>query len=364
MPEQSDRDEFVRECFESWAPRFVTNGMDYNDLQRVEARIDGWDEWCPEFRALGDEHYALGEEAEEAGNTESAAGHFQDASMCYHFGSHVWHVDDDLRDETHQQAVEAFARAGEHLDPPVQRIEAPTGEGFSIPGNLRVPDEAPDGLEESPLVVLLPGLDSIKEELSAYDPTFHDRGMATLAVDGPAQGETWYNHGMTYDYHEYISAMVDHVRDVDPAGVDTSRLGVMGVSLGGWYAPHAAANDQRFEACAGISGPFTVGPISGRGSEMHKEQFIWGCKVDSALEADEITERMTLREDIEDLTAPALMVTGAHDTIIPPEQTERIATRAPKGEYVLYEDGNHVCNNIAYKYQPMVADWFRTQLSG
>jgi 2,6-dihydroxypseudooxynicotine hydrolase len=286
------------------------------------------------------------------------------ASMCYHFGSHVWHVDDDLRDETHRMAVEAFGRAGEHLDPPVQRLEAPTEEGFSIPGNLRVPDDAPAGLDDSPLVVLLPGLDSIKEELSAYDPTFHARGMATLAVDGPAQGETWYHQGMTYRYHEYVSAMVDHVVDLDPAGVDPSRLGVMGVSLGGYYAPHVAANDARFGACAGISGPFTVGPISSRRSDMHREQFLWGCKVDSEMEADEITESMTLRDDIEDLTAPSLMVTGAHDAIIPPEQTRRIAERAPNGEFLLYEDGNHVCNNIAYKYKPRVADWFRARLAG
>lgn len=364
MAEETDRDDFVRECFESWAPRFVTNGMDYNALERVEARIDGWVDWCPEFRRLGDEHAALAESALDRGDTESAGDHFRDAAMCYHFGSHVWHVDDDYRDETHGRAVDAFARAGEYLDPPVERLEAPTDEGFAVPGNLRVPDGAPAGLDDSPLVVLLPGLDSIKEELSAYDPTFHRRGLATLAVDGPAQGETWYNHGMTYRYHEFISAMVDHVRDLDPDGVDTSRLGVMGVSLGGWYAPHSAANDQRFDACVGISGPFTVGPISGRGSAMHKEQFVWGCKVDSALEADEITEQMTLRGDIDDLTAPSLMVTGAHDTIIPPEQTERIAARAPDGEYLLYEDGNHVCNNIPYKYQPRVADWFRAQLSG
>ena len=363
MADETDRDDFVSECFESWAPRFVTNGMDYNDLERIEGQIDSWEEWCPAFRDLGDEHAELGEAAIERGSPESAAGHFKMAALCYHFGSFVWHVDADYRDETHGMAVDAFARAGEHMDPPVQRLEAPTGEGFDVPGNLRVPDDAPDGLDESPLVFLLPGLDSIKEELSAYDPLFHERGMATIAVDGPAQGETWFNHGMTDRYHEYISAMVDHVLDVDPDGVDTSRLGVMGVSLGGYYAPHSAANEPRFSACAGISGPFTVGPISNRRSDLHREQFIWGCKVDDAMEADEITESMSLRGDIENLTAPSLMVTGAHDVIIPPEQTERIATRAPNGEYVLYPDGNHVCNNVSYKYKPLVADWFRTQLS-
>lgn len=54
-------------------------------------------------------------------------------------------------------------------------------------------------------------------------------------------------------------------------------------------------------------------------------------------------------------------MTGAHDTIVPPDQTERTAERAPNGEFSLYEDANHVCNDVPYK--PRLADWFRSRLS-
>ena len=30
---------------------------------------------------------------------------------------------------------------------------------------------------------------------------------------------------------------------------------------------------------------------------------------------------------------------------------------APNATLVMYPDGNHVCNNIPYKYRPLVADW-------
>jgi 2,6-dihydroxypseudooxynicotine hydrolase len=69
-----------------------------------------------------------------------------------------------------------------------------------------------------------------------------------------------------------------------------------------------------------------------------------------------------MRDCIHDLTAPSLMVTGAHDTIIPPAQTRRIADRAPDGEFLLYDDGNHVCNDIPYKYKPRSAAWLRDRL--
>jgi 2,6-dihydroxypseudooxynicotine hydrolase len=356
--------DFAAESLENWTPRFVANGIDPNDLERLRDRIESWTDWCGAFAAVGDEHVALGEAAEDRGDTESAGGHFAQAAMYYHFGSHVWHEDADQRDATHERAVEVFDRGAAHLDPPAERLEAPVPGGDApIPGHLRVPDDGPDGTPgDSPLVVLLPGLDSIKEELQPYGRSLLDRGLATLAVDGPAQGESSYHYGMTPDYSRFIAAVVDHLSELDPPGVDTTCLGVYGVSLGGFYAPHVAANEPRFDACVGISGPFTVGPVSARGSALLREQFQWACRVDSMIEVDEITEAMTLREDIEDLTAPALMVTGANDHIIAPAQTQRIADRAPNGEFVCYDDGNHVCNNIPYKYRPYAADWLRRQL--
>ncbi len=360
--EHADRGEnFATESLEKWTPRFVANGIDHNDLTRLAERIDGWADWCSEFAAMGDEHAELGENALDRGDERAAGRHLKQASMYYHFGSHVWHVDEDERDDAHLTAVDLFSRAGEYLDPPVQRIEAPYRD-FDVPGNLRVPEASPDGTGDSPLVVLLPGLDSIKEELSAYDPDFHDRGVATVAVDGAAQGETWYEQGMTPDYPELISAVLDRVEELDPDGVDVDRVGVYGVSLGGFYAPYVAANEPRFDACVGISGPFTVGSVSGRGSDLVKEQFMWACQSESLVEVDEITDAMSLRDDIDELTAPSLMVTGTNDHIIPPAQTERIVEGAANGEFVLYEEGNHVCNNIPYKYRPMAADWLTERL--
>lgn len=364
MGSGADRSAFVEECFEAWTSRFIANGVDGNDLGRLRDRIETWAEWCPAFRDLGEAHAGLGESALDRGDTESAGEHFRAAAMVYHFGSHVWHEDDRLRDETHRLAVECFGRAGPHLDPPVERLEATTAAGFEVVGNLRVPEAGPDGAPgESPVVILLPGLDSIKEELSAYDPYFHARGLATLAVDGPGQGETWYHHGMTDRYHRFISAVIDRLESHDPAGVDPGRLATLGVSLGGFYAPQVAAFDDRVDACVGISGPFVVGPASKYQSALHREQFLWACQTDSLVEADEITEAMSLREVIEDLRVPSLMVTGGADTIVHPAETERIAARAPGGEFLLYEDAGHVCNDIPYEYKPRVADWLRSHLA-
>ena len=40
-------DERVTAAIVHWAPRFVTNGVDFNDFERVTAGVERWEEWLP-----------------------------------------------------------------------------------------------------------------------------------------------------------------------------------------------------------------------------------------------------------------------------------------------------------------------------
>jgi len=56
---------------------------------------------------------------------------------------------------------------------------------------------------------------------------------------------------------------------------------------------------------------------------------------------------------------------GRLDRIVSPEAAERMVAKAGgEAELWLFEDGNHVCNNIPYKYRPQQTDWMRRKLSG
>ena len=49
-------DERVQAAINNWAPRFTSQGVDYNDFFRTTARIQKWDEWCREWCVTGDMH--------------------------------------------------------------------------------------------------------------------------------------------------------------------------------------------------------------------------------------------------------------------------------------------------------------------
>ena len=72
---------------------------------------------------------------------------------------------------------------------------------------------------------------------------------------------------------------------------------------------------------------------------------------------------LNLRGVLGKVRQPLLVIHGAKDRLFPPAHAERIAREAANATLVIYPDGNHVCNNIAYKYRPLMADWLHEQLS-
>jgi 2,6-dihydroxypseudooxynicotine hydrolase len=251
--------------------------------------------------------------------------------------------------------VAALRAAHRHLDPATERIEAAL-DGGRVVGNLR----RPPGVERPPLVLLIPGLDSTKEEFFRLEGVFLVRGLATLSMDGPGQGESGYDLPIRPDYEVGPRAMLDALGD--RSDVDLERIGALGVSMGGYYAPRAAAFEPRLKAVAGLSGPFCFGEIWDDLPELTRATF-----TDKSFSSDEEVARARAREldlegVIEEVQVPALFVTGAHDRLIPYEQTQKQAERAPRGEFVLFEDGNHGCANIPYKTRPLLGDWMRERL--
>src|SRR5204863_330125 len=126
-------------------------------------------------------------------------------------------------------------------------IAVPFDRGSHVVGNLRRPGDVP-----APLVLLFPGLDSTKEEFLGWENVFLSRGLATFSLDGPGQGESGLTTRIYPNYEVAATATLDALTGRDD--VDLDHVGVAGVSLGGYYAPRAAAYEKRIRAAAGISG--------------------------------------------------------------------------------------------------------------
>jgi pimeloyl-ACP methyl ester carboxylesterase len=349
-------DRRVQAAIDHWAPRFITMGVDYNDFFRTTSRIERWEEWLPAWSALADEHLVLAGEAEGAGRGRSAGEAYLHAALCLHFGKFVWMLDAAAHRAATERSIAALYRAHSFLDPSAERVEASL-DGALLAANLR----RPASVARPPLVLLIPGLDSTKEEFFHHENAFLARGMATLSMDGPGQGETGFKLPIRPDYEVAVAAVLDALSGRDDLALE--RIGAVGVSLGGYYAPRAAAFEPRLRAVAGVSGPYEFGEQWEALPPLTRETFTVKSGARDEREARELAGALSLRGVASRITQPALYVTGGLDRIVPWRQTERAARETPKGTFVLFEEGSHVCSNIPYRYRPLVADWMAEQLA-
>jgi 2,6-dihydroxypseudooxynicotine hydrolase len=338
-----------------WKPRFVANGIDVNDFERVLAATTEWADWAPNWKAVGDMHRELAEAAAGRGRVVSATEAFQRAAWSYHLGKFLWFEDLALHLQMSALVSAMYRQALPHLDPPGERLEIPF-EGTTIPANLRRPRD----VSRPPVVLLVPGLDSVKEELFAMEGDFLRRGMATLTVDGPGQGESAPRFPIRADWSSVVRPIIDAL--AARSDVDAGRVGLMGISMGGIYGPLAAAREKRIRALVALSGPYDLSECWAALNPLTRGGYVFYTKSRDEAEAFERSRTLALHGVLAQVDQPLLVIHGARDRLFPPDQAQRIAREAPNATLLMYPDGNHVCNNITYKYRPAMTDWMSERL--
>jgi dipeptidyl aminopeptidase/acylaminoacyl peptidase len=242
------------------------------------------------------------------------------------------------------------------MSPPAQHVTFPF-ERAQLHGWLRRPDTA----APLPVAVILPGLDACKEELHAWSDAFLARGLATLTLDGPGQGESAFALPVRTDWGRAIGAVIDGLKQ--RTDVDADRIGVVGQSLGAFYAPLAASQEPRIKACIANCGPYDWGRVLPQMPKVSQEVFRVRSHAATIEHGHDIAKAMTLAGAAECIKCPLLVVFGGGDRLIPPAEGERLAREASgPSEFVLYPEGNHVCFNISYKFRPLTADWMAETL--
>jgi dienelactone hydrolase len=348
-------DERVRQATTHWVNRFVSNGTDYPDFQATLARIDRWADWCREWGETAGRYENFAESAEAAGRTLTAGQAWRRAGLCWHWGKFVFVDYPDEQRRAHERAVACFAKGAGSLTPPARRVEIPYA-GRTLPGYLRVPEGSP----KPPVVIMLPGLDSVKEELQATAEYLLRRGLATLAVDGPGQGESEYELSIEPAYEKVTAAVVDFLEQ--STEIAPGRIGLFGVSLGGYYAARSAAYEPRLTAVVDLAGAYRFDADWESLPGLTRAAFQHRSGADTPAEARRRAGLLTLEDAAGRIKMPFLVVHGGSDRLIPAEHARRLAAEAPGADLVLYPDGNHGVTNYAFQSRSLMADWLAEKL--
>jgi dipeptidyl aminopeptidase/acylaminoacyl peptidase len=350
------KDPRVQSAISHWGARFVANGVTLTDFEEVTASVGSWDDWCSAWSERATVHEGLGREALAARRLVSAGEHLQRAGVYYHFAAFLFVHDIAQMKTAHRKAVECRQLALPHLRPAGERVEIPY-EGKNLYGILR----KPAGVDRPPVLAMAMGLDSAKEETDAYEQPFLARGIATLTFEGPGQGEAQYDFAIRGDYEVPVAAVFDWLEK--RRDLDTKRMGLSGVSLGGYYAPRAAAFEKRVKACMALGGPFDWAESWDGLPDLTREAFRVRSHCATQEEARKRAATLSLVGVAARITCPIFIMNGRLDRIVPCKDAERLA-REVKGpvELVIIEDGNHIANNRPYRWRAQCADWLSEQL--
>jgi 2,6-dihydroxypseudooxynicotine hydrolase len=356
MAAETEKDAFTAELFEYWIPRLAADGVDVNDVLTVRNRVAGWADWPATWGEIGDDYRALAATRLADGHGLSAGEALVRASLAYHCGQVVaFHAPVEKAD-LQARKVAAFREAAPLLTPPAERIEVAFGE-LKLPGFLRVPAGANGPVA---CVLLVPGLDSTKEDFTTIADMCARRGLASFAFDGLGQGEVREAAPLAEGYEDCIAAVFEAI--AQRPEIDAARIGTLGRSLGGYYVVRATAADPRIAATVVFGGAYDLSdfpnmPVLIRDGFRHATG---GASEDEALA---LMGAATLDDCIAQVQTPVLVVHGKRDGIFHWSQATRIAD-ALSGHATLMmdEDGVHCCHNHAFQYRTAMADWLAAVL--
>ena len=326
---------------------------------------------------MADKLCDLAKEDEELGRLLSAGEKYNRAATYYLTCERLQAHGAPGRLELYQRFLDTFARGIELSKENCERVEIPY-EGKHISG-LYVRAEGVEG--PAPILVQVNGLDSTKEMkyrvgLPAW---LAKRGVSSLIIDQPGTGEALRLQNLTarYDSEHWASRVVDWLET--RGDIDAKRIGLEGVSLGGYYCPRAVAFEPRF-ACGVVWGAnHDWRDVQKRRLEKEGSfpvphywahvQWVWGAK--------DMDEFMTIAENVhldgvlDRIKVPFLVTHGLKDSQIPLKWAERTyeqLVNSPKRELKIFDERTggvqHSSFDNSVNAGQYIADWIAETLGG
>ncbi|TDC94567.1 alpha/beta fold hydrolase [Actinomadura sp. 7K507] len=352
-------------------------GADFSEVHSVAKSLPVGDNaaWEAGFGALAERIESDARASLAAGHTVSARDYFLRATIYHRISGQMADIGGE-----HEVApglegsIRCFREAAALMHPAFVPVEVPY-EGASLPGYLCVP-EAADGAKV-PAVIDFGGIDAwAEEQYFKIGAALVERGYAVLLLNGPGQGEakTRGIHGR-HDFEVAAAAAVDFI-GARP-GVDADRLGLIGSSLGGYFAARAAAFEPRLKATViwgAVNGNFArvfdEAAVAGRrGSRVRQLERFLGVEGRGAL--IETASLFQLGPDVmRNVSAPILIMHGESDALVPPSDAQAVYDDVvhPDKTLLIYPAGTpgsaHCQLDSLGVAQRDMGDWLDDKLSG
>ncbi|QJU56309.1 prolyl oligopeptidase family serine peptidase (plasmid) [Herbiconiux sp. KACC 21604] len=335
--------------------RMLDYGMDHWDATHLTAAPDH-EPWDQVASALGEAQVARAEHAARRGDTETAVAGYRRATAAFYFAQLAFNSDTERKRLLYDRLSETYqaaARFDRRLR--IDRLSIPWGGGSCAAWLVR-----PPGVESAPTVVIVGGQSGWGAAFHQQAAAFAERGLSTLLLEAPGQGETRMRGGLHLgsDVDGAFSAALDAI---EAFGGASGRFGIWGNSFGGLLAARAAVHDRRFAACCINGAAATPVPLPYRAAREQTHALL-GVQSDDA--AERILRALWLSPPVDRTDAAVLIVHGDADPLVSREQQEVFLGLSDRAELRVWDDGEHTIYNHSAERTEVICDWFRARLRG
>lgn len=330
-----------------------------------------FESWCKMAERV--ERLAQADEA--AGHPLSAGRKLLRVGLYFMLAERMPSHKDPRRLVAYKKSIAAYEKGLMLRKEPVEYVRVPYGDTTLPAIFMKAPGAGP-----RPCMVHFNGLDLTKEIVyAAIADEFRRRGVSLLIVDHPGVGAALRLQGLTSgpDTEKPAGACVDYL-ETRPE-VDPKRIGIIALSLGGYYAPRAAAFEKRFACCVAWGAIFDYGHtvqsrIAGAGEPSvpgYAEHLNWVFGKETFADTLEVARQMTLEHVAARITCPLLVVHGENDRQIPLWHAERTVEAAVNSKdrelkvFTLLDGGAEHCGaDNSTMVTDYITDWVAERLDG
>jgi alpha-beta hydrolase superfamily lysophospholipase len=267
-------------------------GSLFGEVLAVASRITpgDYDSWYVAWNAAADR---VAEEAAAQLSRDhriSARDSFLRATSYYQSSEFFLHANpkDPRIARAYRLSVDCYRQCAKLHDPLIEPVEI-AYERTTLPGYVHRADKTG---QPRPTLIVHTGFDGTAEEMHVSGARAAvERGYNVLAFDGPGQYGPLHREGLVFrpDWEKVVTPVVDFA--LKQPGVDPKRIALMGISLGGYLAPRAAAFEHRLAALIANDGIYDFGAAFRAAIPPEKwDLFEKALKADEAPRIDQMLE--------------------------------------------------------------------------
>lgn len=330
------------------------------DQLEVAQRMRPFDleSWIAEWTRVAERNEQQAEKAASEGLKVTANDFYLRASNFYREACWPQPVTEPRMLTTYKKMRETFDKAWQMTKPPFERVQI-SYEGKTLDGYFRKPN-GPAG-RKFPTLIAFQGADTMAEATIMNGGAYITRGMAYLAVDFPGQAGALRLKDLHLppDTDRVVKAMIDYLET--RADVDSNRIGMQGISMGGFGVPRAASADKRIKAAMMSSASYGLLEDLFDYYPPIQERVRWIIGAKDLTDARKKLVEYTLEGRAKHIECPMLIGYSKDDRIMDPQGAFRLYKEAVNSKKEMVEGTGHAQASNAggprSMRSPVLADW-------